>query len=120
VRLKHANSYSTAYAHLSRFARGIRPGVRVRQGQVIGYVGSTGASTGPHLHYEVFRNGGQVNPMALKVATGRNLAGSDLELFLAERARIDRLREVRQREAGNAGELRTAAMEGGGVGGLAR
>lgn len=70
VRIRHNGEYQTAYAHMSRFARGIRKGARVRQGQTIGYVGSTGRSTGPHLHYEVFRSGTQVNPMKLKLPTG--------------------------------------------------
>jgi hypothetical protein len=83
---------------MSRFARGMRAGVRVRQGQVIGYVGTTGRSTGPHLHYEVLRRGQQVNPMSLRVANGRNLTGRALELFEIERARIDTLRQVRANE----------------------
>jgi murein DD-endopeptidase MepM/ murein hydrolase activator NlpD len=99
VRIRHANGYETAYAHMSRFARGMRAGVRVRQGQVIGYVGNTGRSTGPHLHYEVLRRGQQLNPMSLQVANGRNLSGRDLELFEIERARIDTLRQVRASEA---------------------
>ncbi|MEZ6024435.1 MAG: peptidoglycan DD-metalloendopeptidase family protein, partial [Hyphomonadaceae bacterium] len=99
VRIRHGDSYETAYAHMSRFARGIRAGARVRQGQVIGYVGTTGRSTGPHLHYEVFRRGAQVNPMSLRVPTGRNLTGRALELFEIERQRIDTLREVRDSEA---------------------
>jgi murein DD-endopeptidase MepM/ murein hydrolase activator NlpD len=88
VRIRHANSYSTAYAHLSRFARGVGPGARVRQGQVIGYVGSSGRSTGPHLHYEVMANAKQINPMGVKIPTGRNLAGADLAAFEAEVSRI--------------------------------
>jgi len=98
VRIRHANGYETSYAHMSRFARGIRNGTRVRQGQVIGYVGTTGRSTGPHLHYEVMLRGRQVNPMSLQVATGRNLEGRALELFMIERERIDTLRQVRARE----------------------
>ncbi len=98
VRIRHGDGYETAYAHMSRFARGLRAGSRVRQGQVIGYVGTTGRSTGPHLHYEVLRRGQQMNPMSLRVANGRNLEGRDLELFQIERARIDTLREVRARE----------------------
>lgn len=81
VRVRHTNSYSTAYAHMSRFAQGIRPGVRVRQGQVIGYVGTTGRSTGPHLHYEVLASNNQVNPLSLKLPTGRELAGRQLASF---------------------------------------
>ena len=96
IRIRHGNGYETAYAHLSRFARGVRAGVAVRQGQVIGYVGNTGRSTGPHLHYEVLRRGQQVNPMNLQVANGRNLSGRDRELFEIERNRIDTLRQVRR------------------------
>ena len=98
VRLRHADGYETAYAHMSRFARGMRAGARVRQGEVIGYVGTTGRSTGPHLHYEVMRRGQQVNPINLRVANGRNLEGRSLELFQIERARIDTLRQTRARE----------------------
>lgn len=98
VRIRHSNGYETAYGHLSRFARGLRPGMRVRQGQVIGYVGTTGRSTGPHLHYEVMRGNQQVNPMGLRMPTGRNLSGRALELFMIERERVDTLRNVRARE----------------------
>lgn len=98
VRIRHGDGYETAYAHMSRFASGIGAGARVRQGQVIGYVGNTGRSTGPHLHYEVMRRGQQVNPMTLRVANGRNLEGRTLELFQIERARIDTLRETRANE----------------------
>ncbi|MBL8558652.1 MAG: M23 family metallopeptidase [Hyphomonadaceae bacterium] len=102
VRIRHANGYETAYAHMSRFAGGLRAGTRVRQGQVIGYVGTTGRSTGPHLHYEVLLRGRQMNPMALRVANGRNLEGRALELFMIERERIDTLRQVRARETPDA------------------
>jgi murein DD-endopeptidase MepM/ murein hydrolase activator NlpD len=95
VRIRHANGYETAYAHMSRFARGLRVGASVRQGDIIGYVGSTGRSTGPHLHYEVMLRGRQINPMTLRVANGRNLEGRALELFMIERARIDTLRQAR-------------------------
>ncbi len=81
VRIRHNGSYSTAYAHLSRYAKGMRNGKRVRQGQVIGYVGSTGRSTGPHLHYEVLKGGKQVNPMRLKLPTRQKLAGDELIAF---------------------------------------
>jgi murein DD-endopeptidase MepM/ murein hydrolase activator NlpD len=118
VRIHHSSNYDTAYGHMMRFATGIRPGVRVRQGQIIGYVGSTGASTGPHLHYEVFRGDTQINPMGLKAASGRNLTGSDLQLFLAERARIDRLREVRQQES--EALVASSAPTGGAASGLAQ
>ena len=89
VRIRHNSEHKTAYGHLSRFASGIRPGVRVRQGQTIGYVGSTGQSTGPHLHYEVMVNNAQVNPMSLRLPTGKVLAGLDLAVFLELRQRVD-------------------------------
>lgn len=89
VRIRHNDEYKTAYAHMSRFGPGITKGVRVQQGQIIGYVGTTGRSTGPHLHYEVLLNGEQVNPMGVKMPTGRNLQGELLDAFLAEKARID-------------------------------
>jgi murein DD-endopeptidase MepM/ murein hydrolase activator NlpD len=92
VRVRHLDGYETAYAHMSRFARNMRAGVRVSQGQVIGYVGSTGRSTGPHLHYEVLYKGAHINPMSLRVPTGRNLAGEALKKFNAEKDRIDALR----------------------------
>lgn len=114
VRIRHANGYETAYAHMSRFARGLRAGARVRQGQVIGYVGTTGRSTGPHLHYEVMRRGQQVNPMSLRVANGRNLTGRALELFMIERARIDTLRQVRARETPSQEAIATPAAASGG------
>ncbi len=98
IRIRHANGYETAYAHMSRYGSGMRAGARVRQGQVIGYVGTTGRSTGPHLHYEVLRRGQQINPINLRVANGRNLEGRALELFQIERARIDTLRQVRANE----------------------
>jgi murein DD-endopeptidase MepM/ murein hydrolase activator NlpD len=88
IELSHSNSYSTGYGHLSRIARGIKPGVRVRQGQVIAYVGSTGRSTGPHLHYEVMLKSRQINPMGVKLPTGRELTGKDLLAFQANLGRI--------------------------------
>lgn len=81
IRLKHRSGYETAYAHMVRFAKGIRTGVSVSQGQVIGYVGSTGRSTGPHLHYEVLLNGKHVNPMGLKLPSGRDLEKKSLPAF---------------------------------------
>jgi murein DD-endopeptidase MepM/ murein hydrolase activator NlpD len=70
IKLKHNSTYSTNYAHLTRFAKGITAGARVTQGQVIGYVGSTGFSTGPHLHYEIEKNGVKVNPLGLELPAG--------------------------------------------------
>jgi murein DD-endopeptidase MepM/ murein hydrolase activator NlpD len=94
VRIRHANGYKTAYAHLSRYGRGIKSGRRVRQGDVIGYVGSTGASTGPHLHYEVYINGKPVNAMSLKLPTGRKLAETPeiMASFEQRREEIDVIR----------------------------
>jgi murein DD-endopeptidase MepM/ murein hydrolase activator NlpD len=89
VLLNHNNGYATAYGHLSRFARGIRPGAHVRQGQVIAYSGATGIATGPHLHYEIRINGVQVNPAGVKVARGRILSGGELRDFQIERLHVD-------------------------------
>ena len=91
VRIKHANGYQTSYSHMRRFGKGIVPGVKVRQGQIIGYVGSTGLSSGPHLHYEVLVNNRQVNPMSIHVPRGRQLKGKLLQDFQKKRARIDDL-----------------------------
>ena len=93
IRIQHANGYETAYAHLNGFARGIRAGSRVQQGQIIGYVGTTGRSTGPHLHYEVHLNGRPTNPMTLELPGGRTLTDGELELFSAERERIIAIRD---------------------------
>ncbi len=89
--VKHTNGYETYYAHQSRFADGIRPGVRVRQGQVIGYVGSTGLSTGPHLHFEIRVNGTPVDPLRVRLPRGRVLENDMLASFERERQRIDDL-----------------------------
>ena len=89
--IRHANGYKTSYSHQHRFSKGIRPGVRVRQGQIIGQVGSTGYSTGPHLHYEVIVNGRKVNPMKIRLPKGRVLSGAELVAFKKERDRIDAL-----------------------------
>ena len=89
--LKHTNGYESAYAHQTSFAKGIVPGARVRQGQVIGYVGSTGLSTGPHLHFEIRVNGKPVDALRIRLPRGRVLEGSFLASFEAERSRIDTL-----------------------------
>lgn len=105
VRIRHNGTYQTAYAHLSKFARGARRGARVRQGQVIGYVGTTGRSTGPHLHYEVLRNGRQINPRSVRIPSGEKLKGAELKKFLAMRDARDvefaQLREAAARVAEN-------------------
>ncbi len=92
VRIKHNSQYATAYAHMSRFAKGLQQGSKVQQGDVIGYVGSTGMATGPHLHYEVLVDGTQINPMSVKLA-GRKLDGKELRRFEAMKAEIRQLRK---------------------------
>jgi murein DD-endopeptidase MepM/ murein hydrolase activator NlpD len=89
VMVNHSNGYSTAYGHLSRFAPGLHVGSRVRQAQIIAFSGNTGMSTGPHLHYEIRVNNQQVNPVTVRMAQGRKLAGRDLRAFQSERLRID-------------------------------
>jgi len=89
IRIRHANGYETAYGHMSAFARGMDSGKKVRQGQVIGYVGSTGLSTGAHLHYEILINGRFVDPMKIKLPRGRVLEGTLLAGFDQERTRLD-------------------------------
>ncbi|NBX04387.1 MAG: M23 family peptidase, partial [Alphaproteobacteria bacterium] len=90
VKLKHNNQYSSAYAHVSRFAAGISPGKKVKQGQIIAYVGTTGASTGPHLHYEIMAKNEQVNPANVKFKTGNVLAGKDLLAFRATMQKVEK------------------------------
>jgi len=90
IRLRHANQYATAYAHLSSFARGIHTGKRVKQGEVIGYVGNTGLATGPHLHYEVHHRGRKINPASVKCPPGRVLAGEELQHFMTAKTDLDR------------------------------
>jgi len=89
VKIRHNSTYETAYAHMSKYGRGIRKGVRVNQGQIIGYVGSTGLSTGPHLHYEVIENGKRVNSQRLKLPTGKTLDNEARNKFEVERIKID-------------------------------
>jgi len=89
VKIKHNSTYQTVYAHMSKFARGIKAGVRVKQGQTIGYVGSTGKSTGPHLHYEVIVNGKKVNSQKLKLPSGKILKGNERKIFETEKIKID-------------------------------
>jgi murein DD-endopeptidase MepM/ murein hydrolase activator NlpD len=89
IRIKHNYGYETAYGHMTAFARGMEPGVKVRQGQLIGYVGSTGQSTGPHVHYEILVNGRFVDPMRIKLPRGRVLEGPVLASFERERDKVD-------------------------------
>tara|TARA_Y100000768_G_scaffold148595_1_gene110927 strand:- start:1941 stop:3233 length:1293 start_codon:yes stop_codon:yes gene_type:complete len=92
VKIKHNSTYQTVYAHMSKFARGIKSGIRVKQGQIIGYVGSTGKSTGPHLHYEVIVNGKKVNSQKLKLPSGKILKGKDRKLFETKKIKLDVLK----------------------------
>ncbi|HWD12318.1 M23 family metallopeptidase [Pseudochrobactrum sp. sp1633] len=89
--IRHGNGYQSSYNHQNAIASGITPGARVRQGQLIGYVGSTGLSTGPHLHYEVIVNGAKVDPMRIRMPNSQSLSGKQLEVFIRERDRIDQL-----------------------------
>jgi len=92
VVIRHNSTYQTVYAHMSKFASGIRSGIRVRQGQTIGFVGSTGKSTGPHLHYEVIVNGKKINSQTLKLPSGKILKGNDRKLFETKKIKLDVLK----------------------------
>ena len=92
VVIKHNSTYQTVYAHMSKFAKGIGSGVRVKQGQTIGYVGSTGKSTGPHLHYEVIVNGKRINSQKLKLPSGKILKNKQREIFETKKIKLDVLK----------------------------
>ena len=92
VKIKHNSTYETIYAHMKNFERGIKEGSRVKQGQIIGYVGSTGNSTGPHLHYEVVENGKKINSQKLKLPSGKTLKGKEREVFEVTRIKLDVLK----------------------------
>jgi len=92
VVIKHNSTYQTVYAHMSKFAKNIRKGSRIKQGQVIGYVGSTGKSTGPHLHYEVIVNGKKINSQTLKLPSGKVLKGEERKIFETKRIKLDVLK----------------------------
>ena len=94
VRIRHNSTYKTAYAHLSKFGRNIKAGRKVKQGQIIGYVGSTGRSTGPHLHYEVLVNNKRTNSQRLKLPSGKKLSKNEMENFNLEKKRINQLAEI--------------------------
>ena len=89
VKIEHNSTYKTAYAHLSKIPRSIKKGKRVKQGDVIGYVGSTGRSTGPHLHYEVYQSSKAINPNKVKIQPQKRIKGNELALFQSNRDRID-------------------------------
>ena len=97
VRIRHGNGFETLYAHMSRFAPGVNVGTHVRQGQIIGFVGSTGVSTGPHLHYEIIRNGVHVNPMTVKLPSIENLSAANKKIFFEVRDKINASYEVLSR-----------------------
>jgi murein DD-endopeptidase MepM/ murein hydrolase activator NlpD len=107
--IRHANGYETSYNHQSAFAKGIQVGVRVRQGQVIGYLGQTGLATGPHLHYELIVNGTKVDPMRVRLPVGKVLKGDDLVAFKRERERID---DLLKREDSDQLKVASAKAEG--------
>ena len=89
IRIRHNSTYKTAYAHMSGFKRGLTKGARIKQGETIGYIGTTGRSTGPHLHYEVLENGRQRNPMSVKLPAGEKLKGQELKRFAAALPALD-------------------------------
>ncbi|THD56399.1 M23 family metallopeptidase [Phenylobacterium sp.] len=91
LRIRHSEGWDTGYGHISRYATGIHPGVHVHQGQVVAYVGATGLATGPHLHYEIWKDGQRVNPIGAKVPQGTVLAGAELASFRTQKAQIDAL-----------------------------
>jgi murein DD-endopeptidase MepM/ murein hydrolase activator NlpD len=107
LRIRHSGAWDTGYGHVSRYAKGIRPGVHVKQGQVVAYVGATGLATGPHLHYEIWQRGKRVNPLSAKVPQGTVLAGAELARFKREKAGIETLL------AHAGGERQLAQADGG-------
>ncbi|MDO9247952.1 MAG: M23 family metallopeptidase [Phenylobacterium sp.] len=120
LRIRHAGGWETGYAHLSRYAKGLKPGQRVRQGQLVAYVGSTGASTGPHLHYETWMKGRRVSPIGAKVPTGTVLAGAQLAAFRAKKAHIDRLVSHAEAETSQGDTRKLASADPIQVAGLRR
>ena len=103
IRIRHGGNFKTAYAHLRRFASGIKAGIRVKQRQVIGYVGATGRTTGPHLHYEVIKNGKQVNPRKLRLAAGYSLKGAELKKFKKDVAEVTEKLEMFRKQLAQTG-----------------
>ena len=113
IEIQHANGYVTTYNHLSGFGRGVVEGAHVTQGQIIGYLGNSGLSTGPHLHYEVIINGNFVDPMAIKLPRTREFDGKMLAAFKRERDRIDQLMAQSPSAAAMAQEMPAFAPTGG-------
>jgi murein DD-endopeptidase MepM/ murein hydrolase activator NlpD len=110
LKINHQGGWATGYGHLSAYAKGLHKGSKVRQGQVVAYVGSTGLSTGPHLHYEVLAKGAKVNPKGAKVPQGTILAGRDLVAFKAQKGRIDTLIARAEQQKGEA-QLASLALK---------
>jgi murein DD-endopeptidase MepM/ murein hydrolase activator NlpD len=111
IRIRHNGDYQTAYAHMSRFAKGLVKGEKVKQGQVIGYVGATGRATGPHLHYEILVDGSQVNPTKVKMTASNKLAGKQLKAFQAQVAKIDAERKHQAQQQLIAGRPDSAPLD---------
>jgi len=92
IKIRHNSTYETVYAHMRNFARGIKEGLRIKQGQIIGFVGSTGKSTGPHLHYEVIKNGKKINSQTLKLPSGKILKNKERQEFEINKIKLDVLK----------------------------
>ena len=92
IKIRHNTTYETVYAHMRNFARGIKEGLRIKQGQIIGFVGSTGKSTGPHLHYEVIKNGKKINSQTLKLPSGKTLKNNERQEFEINKIKLDVLK----------------------------
>ena len=92
IKIRHNTTYETVYAHMRNFARGIKEGLRIKQGQIIGFVGSTGKSTGPHLHYEVIKNGKKINSQTLKLPSGKTLKNKERQEFEINKIKLDVLK----------------------------
>jgi murein DD-endopeptidase MepM/ murein hydrolase activator NlpD len=92
IKIRHNSTYETVYAHMKNFARGIKEGLRIKQGQIIGFVGSTGKSTGPHLHYEVIKNGKKINSQTLKLPSGKILKNKERQEFEINKIKLDVLK----------------------------
>lgn len=111
IKIRHNSEYETAYGHMHKFATGMKPGVRVKKGQIIGYVGSTGRSTGPHLHFEILRRGQRIDPLKAKVATGNDLTGSQLAEFKRIVKQVDAIKTTELAAVEKENEAKEATKE---------